>query len=371
LIARLKRPIEAGVVIEMPILALAWLIWLVSGHGGGGDFAIFRRAGDAVLHGRSPYVEPTAALLSSNDRFVYPTPFALPFVPFAAMPERVAAILYLGSSVAAVLASLWFLGVRDRRCYSVALLGIPVYGGLALGSIGPFLLLLLSVGWRYRDRTFAGVPIALAAAAKLFVWPVLVWLVVTRRWGAVKAAAVALASVILVWAAIDPTGMRRYPQTVRVLNEVQRWKSYSPQSLAISLGAPLALADVLLVLLGFVAVAAIVLARSRNDERVFGIAVVGALVATPILWLHYLSLLLAPISLARPRLSPLWFLPIALWVTPHPESLGIVWRIAVVLGSLAVAAVAMFGRREVVPLGGARGSALEPRTPGRLTAPPT
>ena len=180
-----------------------------------------------------------------------------------------------------------------------------------------------------------------------------------------------LASVILVWVAIDPSGMRRYPQTVRVLNEVERWKSYSPQSLAISLGAPLGVADVLLVLLGLVAVAAIVLARSAEDERVFGIAVVAALVATPILWLHYLALLLVPISLARPRLSPLWFLPTALWATPHPESLGIGWRIALVLGTLAITTVAMFERREAAPLAVAGGSAVEPRNPVRLAAPPT
>jgi hypothetical protein len=35
---------------------------------------------------------------------------------------------------------------------------------------------------------------------------------------------------------------------------------------------------------------------------------------TPILWLHYLVLLVVPIALARPRLSALWFVPVALSV---------------------------------------------------------
>ncbi|MGH7342691.1 MAG: hypothetical protein ACREKH_19575, partial [Candidatus Rokuibacteriota bacterium] len=38
------------------------------------------------------------------------------------------------------------------------------------------------------------------------------------------------------------------------------------------------------------------------------------LVLTPILWLHYLVLLVVPIALARPRLSALWFVPLALTV---------------------------------------------------------
>jgi alpha-1,2-mannosyltransferase len=343
-----QEPIEAGVFIGIPLVACAVLVWFVSSRGGGGDFDIFRAAGNAVLHGRSPYVEPTRALLASNDRFVYPTPFALPFVPFAVMPERVAAALYLCSSITAVLIALRLLGVRDRRCYGVALVGIPAFGGFILGAVGPFLLLLLAIGWRYRDRTVAGVPLALAAAAKLFVWPVLVWLVVTRRWRAAAAATVTLASVLLLWLAIDPTGMRRYPETVHVLNEVERWKSYSPQSLMISIGLPVASADVLIAALAVATVAAIaVAARSRGEDRAFGVAVVGALVATPILWLHYLILLLVPIALVRPRLAPLWFLPLALWVSPHPESLGITWRIAIVLGAVAVVATAtLLGRAQ-------------------------
>jgi hypothetical protein len=176
-VARYKRVLEAGVFVEMPLIAVGWLAWFAYGHGGGGDFAIFRRAGSSVLHGQSPYVHPTATLLASNDRFVYPTPFALPFVPFSGIPERVAELVFLALSVAAVLGALWLLGVRDRRCYGAAFLGIPVFGALGVGSLGPFLLLLVAAGWRYRDRKVAGIPLALAAATKLFLWPMLVWLV--------------------------------------------------------------------------------------------------------------------------------------------------------------------------------------------------
>src|SRR5690348_9165345 len=99
---RFRRPWEAGVFVQVPVIAFLWLVWFSYGHGGGGDFAIFRRAGQAVLHGHSPYVHPTLKLLAANDRFVYPTPFALPFIPFALVSEHVAAIGFLILSVAAV-----------------------------------------------------------------------------------------------------------------------------------------------------------------------------------------------------------------------------------------------------------------------------
>jgi hypothetical protein len=336
--------LELGVFVQAPVIFLAWLAWFVLGHGGGGDFAIFRRAGSAVLHGHSPYVQPTLKLLAANDRFVYPTPFALPFVPFALAPEKAAALVFLVLSVGAVFGSLRLLGVRDWRCYGAALIAVPVFGSLGVGSIGPFLLLLCALGWRFRDRTIAGVPLALAAAAKLFLWPMLVWLLVTRRFRAFAASLATIGVTLALWAGIDPAGMQRYPETIRLLNDVQRWKSYSPESLFISLHASAFASEVAVGVVGLAAISAVVVLRRRGDRTTFAAAVVAALVATPILWTHYLVLLLVPIALARPRLAPLWLLPLVLWATPHPESLGIVWRIVLVLTVIGVVAVQTVGR---------------------------
>ena len=336
---RLPNPLELGVFVQLPAIFVLWLAWFMYGNGGGVDFAIFRVAGWAVLHGHSPYVHPTLKLLAANDRFVYPTPFALPFIPFAMMPEHIGAVCFLILSVAAVLASIWLLGVRDWRCYGASILAAPVFGAFGVGSIGPFLLLLCALGWRFRSRTVAGVPLALAAAAKLFLWPVLVWLLVTRRFRAFAASLATIAATLALWAAIDPDGMRRYPQTVRMLNEVQRWKSYSVQSLLISLHLSGAIGEFVAGAVAVGVVAALVLLRRRGDEATFAAAVVGSLIATPILWNHYLVLLVAPIALARPRLAPLWMLPLVLWVTPHPESVGVVWRIVLVLAVIALVAV--------------------------------
>jgi hypothetical protein len=325
--------------VEVPAIAVLWLSWFVAGHGGGGDFAIFRRAGHAVLRGDSPYVRPTLRLLAANDRFVYPTPFALPFIPFTLAPEKAAAVLFLVLSVAAILGSVWLFGVRDWRCYGISLLGIPAFGALGVGSIGPLLLLLCAVGWRFRHHTVAGVPLAVAAAAKLFLWPVLVWLLVTRRFRAFAAALLTLGATLALWASIDLEGMRRYPTTVRLLNNVQRWKSYSPQSLFISLHVPSSTSEAAAGVLAVAAVLAVVLIRGWGDRASFAAAIASALVATPILWTHYLVLLLAPIAVARPRLAPLWLLPLVLWATPHPESLGIVWRIVLVLAVIGLVAL--------------------------------
>ena len=108
------------------------------------------------------------------------------------------------------------------------------------------------------------------------------------------------------------------------------------QSLFISLHVPASTSELVAGAVAVAAVAALVLLRRRGDDVTFGVAVVAALIATPILWNHYLVLLLAPIALARPRLAPLWLLPLVLWATPHPESVGVVWRIVFVLAVIGV-----------------------------------
>jgi alpha-1,2-mannosyltransferase len=340
---RYRRPAELAVFVEIPAMFVALLAWFVAGHGGGLDFAIFRRAGEAVLHGHSPLVQPSVQVLAANDKFVYPMPFAIPFMPFAVLPERVGAVCFLLLSVAAILLSLWLLGVRDVRCYGTALLSLPVIGSLGLGTIGPFLLLLCAAGWRYRDHARTGVLIAAAAAAKLFLWPLLVWLLVTRRYRAFAAAVATITVLVGLWAGIDPTGLRRYPETVRLLNDAQRWKSYSVQTLLISLHASTRTAALVGTVVAVTAVVAVVLLRRRGDRATFAAAVCAALVATPILWMHYLVLLLVPIALARPRLAPLWLVPILLTATPHPESMGIVWRIVFDLAIIGVVSMRTIG----------------------------
>jgi hypothetical protein len=299
------------------------------------DFAIFRTAALSVLHGRSPYVGPNPAAFVHFDRFVYPPVAALLFSPFAALPGGAARVLMFLAGLVAVLAALRVLGVEDWRCYGVAVVSAPAINSLALGALTSFLLLGAALAWRYRDNTaVAGVATAFTAVLKLFLW-----LLATRRWRAFLLCAGA--SIILLlggWAVIGFAGLRSYPTLLHVLQQVEAPVSFSVVAL-FHLGG--AAATAVTVALSLAAVAAIALAArsAEGDRRAFAVAVVASLVATPLLWLHYLLLLFVPIALYRPRLSGLWFLPLALWATPMTHSHGVTWRILLALAVLAVVAV--------------------------------
>lgn len=330
-----RRSLAVAWFVGFPALVVGMLVSAASRGGRAGfDYAIFRAAGADVGHGHSPYLSrPTLALLSQDTHFVYPTPFALPFVPFALISERVGAVLFLLLSAAAVVGALRLLDVRDWRLYGLVLSWPAAFSALGLGTLGPALLLAVAAGWRFRRSSSTGAVLAVAAAAKLFLWPVLVWLIVTRRWKAAAVAGVTLLLIAVLWACLDPSGLLLYPKTVRLL-ELGHPNSYSPRSLLIALGVPGGGMVPGLFALGGVVVMWL---RRGDDRAAFATAVITALLTTPILWLHYLVLLAVPLALYRRRLGWQWFVPLVLWVTPTSEPRGRAWRMALALAVTAAA----------------------------------
>jgi Glycosyltransferase family 87 len=339
------RPWELVSFIWLPAMGLAYASWYeIRARSALQDFGIFRTAALDVVHGRSPYVVPTRAAFSHFDKFVYPPFAALLFAPFAAIPAGAARVMMFVLCLAALLGSLRLLEVEDWRCYGLAVVSAPVINALALGAVTSFLLLGVALAWRYRGNpVVAGVATAFAALLKLFLWPLGIWLLATRRWrAAFVCAAVGLVLLVGGWAVIDFAGLRSYPTLLHVLQQVETPVSYSTIAL---LGLGGASATLVTAMFSLGAVAAVVLvARARDgDRRALAVAVVASLVATPLLWLHYLLLLYVPIALYRPRLSGVWFLPLLLWLTPITHSHGTTWRIVLALAVTAVVAVRTLG----------------------------
>jgi hypothetical protein len=335
------KPWELVAFLWVPILAITYACWYeLHARMTLEDFGVFRTAALKVVHGHSPYVHPTAASFAHFDKFVYPPVAALFFAPFAALPSEASRVLIFFVGLAAILGALRVLQVEDWRCYGVAIVSAPAFNSLALGALTSFLLLGAALAWRYRDRPrVAGIATAFTATLKLFLWPLAIWLLATRRWRAALISVVAGAVLLLGgWAVIGFAGLGSYPTLVRLLEQVEGPFSYSTVAL---LGLHGNSATAVTVALSLLAAAAIVLAArgADGDRRAFAVAVLASLLATPLVWLHYFTLLYLPIAVYRPRLSGLWFVPLLLWLTPTTHSHGTTWKIALALGVVAVIAV--------------------------------
>lgn len=322
-----------------------------------GDFGyVFLPAANDVLAGRDPYMDPDEFEGPPQAPYAYPPVLALVVTPLTALPETahgifVPGVLFSLLLVAATIAGLYLLGVRDWRCYPIALLAPVTLEGFEYGAIGPVLLLLIALAWRYRDRVpIAASAIGGAVVLKLFLWPLLVWPALTRRVRtAVAAGATALALGLVSWGVILFRGIGDYPRLLEKLVDVEAENSYSVFAILRTIGLPEVVAQLLVLAAGAVLLAlawraarAIGLDEGERDRRSLTWALAAALVMTPILWLHYLVLLFVPIALARPRLSALWFAPLALtvfealdwyrgWPTGDGESLASVAALMVIV----------------------------------------
>jgi hypothetical protein len=365
----LGQPWELAAFLWVPFLFCAVVVAADVHFRGSsvGDWEIFRSAARSAIHGHSPYPAADPSVLVHNDQFVYPPITAFLVAPLAVLPNQAGQVLVLLLGLACVLLALRLLDVRDWRCYGLALVTAPVFDTVSLGALSSAMLLGVAAAWRYRDRPSVAAPVtALTAVAKLFAWPLFVWLLATRRLKTAFAAA-AVSVVLLVggWAAIGFAGLHGYPHLLRVLSRVEAVQGYSLVGLFRLEGTAATVLTALLAVAVVVAVA--VAARGpEGDRRALSVAVAGALVATPVLWLHYLVLLFVPIALARPRLSALWFAPLAFWLTPVAHSNGSVWRTC-----FALAVAALIVLRSLAP---AASAAATPRpglaAPGRALPQP-
>lgn len=318
------------------------------------DFHTFWWSGHEVLHGRSPYPAtlPHVAHQKTFRPFVYPAPAAYAMVPFALLPIGLANVVWALLGAGAVLATLHVLGVRDWRCYGAVFLWPTVWSSLINGAISALLVLACALLWRYRERTWiAGGLVAALVVFKLYLWPLGVFLLATRRFRATGAAiAIAAVSTLGAWSAIGFAGLREYPQLIERLTSLVGGQSYSPYALFVSLGDSAATARLLMFACGAVVLMAVIVrGRHVEGERAAFILAIGAsLVLTPIVWPHYLVLVVVVLALVRPHLGPAWVAPVALWPLLPAWSDGNGVRIGAVLG-LTAALVAWAARAACRP----------------------
>ena len=309
----------------------------------GFDYRPLWEASRDLFHGASPYPAPHAAALHNEQQFVYPPLAAVLAAPLAVLPFGVAAALLAAVEVVSTVLTLRILGVRDWRCYGVTFLWYPVLQNFLIGSITSLLALGLACAWRYRDDRRVATPIAaVVVATKVFLWPLLFWLAATRRWRtALGAFAIGLVAVAVSWALVGFGGLRSYPRLLDELSRLEAWKSYSAVALGRVLGLSTGEARTFAIVAGVATLLGVILVGYRRgrepeaDRQAFVLAIAAAFLFSPIVWTHYLALLVVPIAITRRTLTPLWFVPLAMWATTG-QSDGDAWRVALGLAVWSV-----------------------------------
>jgi hypothetical protein len=299
------------------VVAPAWvLIGAALSHKFALDFHhAFLPAAHSVWHGVSPYSDVGSRALAAGTAFIYPPLAAYLLVPFTVLPPLVAELLATALVVLTVPATLLVLGVRDWRCYAIAFLWWPTIIGIQTANVTLPMILGVALAWRYRDRMGGVLAVAFVVALKLFFWPLLVWLVATRRYRSAALSAVGAGLLVIVpWAGIGFAGLHAYPHMLARISHDEGPRSFSVAALFHTVVPSWGAASVLgaaagLALLGVV----FVLGRRGRDRDAFALALVAILVLTPLVEMHYFALLLVVVALYRRRLDIAWLLPLLMW----------------------------------------------------------
>jgi hypothetical protein len=344
------------------------------------DLDVFLTAASKVVHGASPYV------FQADKTYAYPPLLAFLAAPFEQLSAGAATLAWTLLSLAAIALALWLLGVRDWRCYALTAVFPFTRSAVDLGTVGPLLLLAVAVLWRWRDRIIEpAVAVGAAVALKLFLWPLAVWLALTRRVvPALAAVGIGVGLALIPWAVIGFRGIGDYPGLLHHLSDDEATSSYSVVALVVRAHLPesVGVAVSLLAAVALLAAAAWIARDERRTPRdrdvaTLTLALAAALAASPIVWVHYFLLLLVPLALARPRLSLLWLVPFVYY--PLGESAwpaGDARKLALALvATLVLLGVGVFGDRARLRKPKAASTALTPspphaeRDPSRLPAP--
>jgi alpha-1,2-mannosyltransferase len=317
------------------------------------DVDVFLHAGQAALRGLPVYPVPGTAAVYSGFSFVYPYFVVWPFILLAALPPAIGIAVFFAVSAGALLAACVSTTSGPWRA-SLVLCTAFTITGLQLGAISPLLFAGTVFLWRARDRPGVFVLAAPVIASKLFLAPLLLWLLLSRRYRALAWAGASTIALLALGFLLGPIDPGRYLSILSQLGAHEAQSGFGVIGALMNAGFAMVAAQASALAL---TLAVLVAAYVRNrrapggDERVlFAAAVLASLLLTPVLWSHYLVLLLAVLlALDAPKR---WFVVFALgsWAIAPPHGLdgsGVIQAVALAatLGCLLVLATPAVIRR--------------------------
>jgi hypothetical protein len=150
---------------------------------------------------------------------------------------------------------------------------------------------------------------------------------------------------VLPWAELGFAGLRAYPHLLADVSRGEGPQSYSLAALFHGVVPSWTAATTVDTVVGAGLLLLMLEAgRRRRDRDAFALAIVAALVLTPLLEMHYLAALLVVIALYRPRFSVVWLVPLLIWGAPATVA-GSTFQVVHVLAVAAAAVILAMNHR--------------------------
>ncbi len=346
--------IAAAGVLAIFILYL-WLTLAAASYTLGCDYLAYDGAARAWLAGRTPY-DTAVTAAGSCGTYQYPPPFLLLIVPLTVLPPAAAMwVFIIASAVCLPLAVLAMPVPAPARIITLALAGTswPVLFAVKVGALGPFLLLLFALAWRWLDRParLAAVT-ALGTFAKVLPGLLGLWMLLTGRYRAAWITIGIGVVVALPWLLVQPAVWWDYLAVERTISTTvtEAPANFAPASLLYFAGLPMPTALALGGLHTLVVLALVVLvARRGSRDASLIVTAVASQVVAPVLWDHYTVVLFLAVAWLISRRQ--WWIAIlatamnAMFIAWLPP---LTWVGSLDLAMAGVAAVDLLQRRRAL-----------------------
>jgi alpha-1,2-mannosyltransferase len=306
------------------------------------DFIAYRSAALRLVESGTLYTQASltgAFEPLSQNLYLYPPPLGIAVTPMIGLPaeQGAAAWFLLHAAVLALACGLMPVHVRTRiLAFALAAVSYGVLRDLVMGNVSVLLLLPLVLGWRWLDRPVGSIALAVAASVRVSFAIYLLWFMVRRAWRPLLWMAIGVACLLLL--SLPFVGIDGYREYFTMLSHVSapadlvqnRHLSYTAQRL----GMPIETAWLVLIPVYLLALGAVLVSRRRDPEVGFMVTAAAALLLAPLIWDHYLSLLLLPAAFLAERGRP-WALVLPLLTWLPGELLPLVSIAALLLPFLA------------------------------------
>ena len=337
-------------------LALAVLggLWLIAGllsfpggDGWGYDFQAYADAAVRLQDTGSLYQPET---LDGPYRpgpyglYMYAPPLGVAITPLAGLELGAGIAAWYLLHVLALVAACALLPIPTwvrLATFGVAAVSLAVTRDLVLGNVSVLLLVPLAAAWRWLDQPAGAVAQALAMSVRPTLGVLLIWQLLRRQWRAVAwTIGTGLVLVLLTLPFVGLEGYREYLTVLGNLSGVSGVvRNVDLSSTLLALGADETIAELALVAGYAVAIVAILLSLRRDAELGYVVTATASLLLSPLLWDHYLAMLVLPAAFLAAR-GRWWGLGLPL----------LTWLPSLALPFVVVAAVLLpFAAREPEP----------------------
>ncbi|HEY7522139.1 MAG TPA: glycosyltransferase family 87 protein [Candidatus Limnocylindrales bacterium] len=294
--------VPAAALVTFVLVIGATLVAGASAGTLGYDYLAYDAAARRLIAGQALY-DTSFQASGSFGLFYYPPPFILLVLPFTALPAGAATWAWIAALVACFAAGVALLPVSNRVRWLIVLAAAiqwPFAYALKLGQVGPLLFLCFAIGWRWLDRAGPlGLGIAVGALVKVQPALLVVWAALTGRWRATAVVvAIGAAAALVTTLLTGPEAWFDFADLVRrVSDPITTPRNLTPGAIAFQLGIDRGLAAAIQVGATVIVVALVIVSARRSPAAAsFLVAVIASQLVSPILWDHYVMLILLPVA---------------------------------------------------------------------------